>query len=229
MTNEPRKRRIMVVGATSGDTGSAAIEACAGRERVDIVILHPHGRTSLVQRRQMTTVLAPNVRNLAVEGTFDDCQAILKDAFQDQALRQAVDLAAVNSINFARIAAQASAGVSTTLYRTLPTMVAPLALRHVVSPTVNIAYAPTFPGLAYRDSNGFLRPRFKPFGDIGIFSGQKSLLASFALDQRVQYLEQPLHVVAMKTGGGLVQDVQGAPGVAFGELQRELDTLRLTA
>ena len=81
---------------------------------------------------------------------------------------------------------QASAGVSTTLYRTLPTMVAPLALRHVVSPTVNIAYAPTFPGLAYRDSNGFLRPRFKPFGDIGIFSGQKSLLASFALDQRVQ-------------------------------------------
>jgi len=81
---------------------------------------------------------------------------------------------------------QTSAGLSTTLYRTLSTPVAPLALRHVVSPSATIQYAPTFPGLAYRDTNGFLRPRFEGFGDISIFSGAKSLLASFALDQRIQ-------------------------------------------
>ena len=69
-----RDKRMTIVGATSGDTGSAAIEACAGRDRVDIMILHPHGRTSEVQRRQMTTVPATNVGNIAIEGTFDDCQ-----------------------------------------------------------------------------------------------------------------------------------------------------------
>src|SRR6266700_5832345 len=73
-----RNGRVTIVGATSGDTGSAAIEACAGRDRVDIVILHPHERTSLVQRRQMTTVLAPNVGNVAIEGTFDECQDLVK-------------------------------------------------------------------------------------------------------------------------------------------------------
>ncbi len=99
-------RRVTIVGATSGDTGSAAIEACAGRERVDIVILHPHGRTSEVQRRQMTTVMAPNVSNLAVEGTFDDCQDLVKAMFSDAAFRGEMKLSAVNSINWARVAAQ---------------------------------------------------------------------------------------------------------------------------
>ena len=103
---EARGARVGIVGATSGDTGSAAIAACAGRERIDIVILHPRGRTSEVQRRQMTTVLAPNVGNVAVEGSFDDCQDLVKAMFADRPFRAEMRLSAVNSINWARIAAQ---------------------------------------------------------------------------------------------------------------------------
>lgn len=98
--------RVTIVGATSGDTGSAAIEACRDRERVDIVILHPQGRTSEVQRRQMTTVLSSNVHNVALQGTFDDCQDAVKAMFNDQPFRDALNLSAVNSINWARIMAQ---------------------------------------------------------------------------------------------------------------------------
>jgi threonine synthase len=101
-----RDQRITIVGATSGDTGSAAIEACAGRDRVDIMILHPLDRTSAVQRRQMTTVLAPNVGNIAIQGSFDDCQDLVKALFADAPFRQEMHLSAVNSINWARIAAQ---------------------------------------------------------------------------------------------------------------------------
>ncbi len=101
-----RGERVMIVGATSGDTGSAAIEACRDREAVDIVILHPHGRVSEVQRRQMTTVLSANVHNVAVEGTFDDCQDLVKALFNDEAFRDEMRLSAVNSINWARIMAQ---------------------------------------------------------------------------------------------------------------------------
>jgi threonine synthase len=98
--------RATILGATSGDTGSAAIEACRGRAQLDVVILHPRGRTSEVQRRQMTTVLEANVRNVAVEGTFDDCQDLVKAAFADAPLRRDLRLTAVNSINWARVAAQ---------------------------------------------------------------------------------------------------------------------------
>ncbi len=101
------RRPVTIVGATSGDTGAAAIEAFAGRDRVTVVILHPHGRISEVQRRQMTTVSAANVHNLAIEGTFDDCQALLKALLADPALREKLNLAAVNSINWGRIMAQA--------------------------------------------------------------------------------------------------------------------------
>jgi threonine synthase len=103
---ETRGERVTIVGATSGDTGSAAIEAFAGRARADIVILHPHNRTSEVQRRQMTTVQAANVANIAIEGTFDDCQDLVKALFADAAFRAEMRLSAVNSINWARIAAQ---------------------------------------------------------------------------------------------------------------------------
>jgi threonine synthase len=99
-------RRATIVGATSGDTGSAAIEACRDRAALEIFILHPRGRTSDVQRRQMTTVHAANVHNVAVEGSFDDCQDIVKALFADAAFRDRHALSAVNSINFARIAAQ---------------------------------------------------------------------------------------------------------------------------
>jgi threonine synthase len=96
-----------ILCATSGDTGGAAVEAFRGRKNVRVVALFPDGRISAVQRRFMTTATEANVGCVAVAGTFDDCQAIVKQAFQDQALRQAVDLSGVNSINFARIAAQA--------------------------------------------------------------------------------------------------------------------------
>ncbi len=102
-----RDDRITVLGATSGDTGSAAIAACVGRARIEIVMLHPSGRVSEVQRRQMTTIDADNVHNIAVEGTFDDCQDLVKAAFADPELRAVLRLVAVNSINWARIAAQA--------------------------------------------------------------------------------------------------------------------------
>ncbi len=102
-----RDQRVVVLGATSGDTGSAAIAGCRSCDNVDIFILHPHNRVSEVQRRQMTTVLADNVHNIAIEGSFDDCQAIVKQGFRDQSfLPSGRQLVAVNSINWARIMAQ---------------------------------------------------------------------------------------------------------------------------
>ena len=101
-----RGDRVTIVGATSGDTGSAAIEAFRGLDNVDVFILYPHGRVSEVQRRQMTTPLEDNVHALAVDGDFDDCQAALKDMFADDDFRDGVKLAAVNSINWARVLAQ---------------------------------------------------------------------------------------------------------------------------
>ena len=101
-----RGARITVVGATSGDTGSAAIEACRDRDAVDIFILYPAGRTSDVQRKQMTTVPSANVHAIAIEGNFDDCQALVKAMFGDADFRETLALAAVNSINWARIMAQ---------------------------------------------------------------------------------------------------------------------------
>jgi threonine synthase len=101
-----RDERITVLVATSGDTGSAAISGLASCSRAQIVVLYPEGRVSDVQRRQMTTVDAPNVHAVAVEGTFDDCQRIVKQLFGDAALRERAGLAAMNSINWARIAAQ---------------------------------------------------------------------------------------------------------------------------
>lgn len=97
---------ITIVGATSGDTGSAAIEAVAGREHIQIFMLHPEGRVSDVQRRQMTTVLAPNVHNIAIDGSFDDAQAMVKRLFGDADARSQLTLSAVNSINWARLMAQ---------------------------------------------------------------------------------------------------------------------------
>jgi threonine synthase len=101
-----RDTHLTVIGATSGDTGSAAIDALAGRAKVDIFMLHPLGRVSDVQRRQMTTVLAPNVHNIAIEGSFDDAQALVKAMFADKAFAGRFTLSAVNSINWARLMAQ---------------------------------------------------------------------------------------------------------------------------
>ncbi len=103
---EEKGQRVTIVGATSGDTGSAAIEACKGCKNIDIFILHPEGRTSEVQRRQMTTIDAPNVHNIALKGTFDDCQNMVKAMFNDKKFRSDINMSAVNSINWARIMAQ---------------------------------------------------------------------------------------------------------------------------
>jgi len=101
-----RDTHLTVVGATSGDTGSAAIDELAGRAKVDLFMLHPKGRVSDVQRRQMTTVLAPNIHNIAIEGSFDDAQAMVKAMFADADFAGRFTLSAVNSINWARLAAQ---------------------------------------------------------------------------------------------------------------------------
>ena len=101
-----RNQRVMIVGATSGDTGSAAIDGVKGCKNVDIVILYPNGRVSEVQRRQMTTIASPNVHTVAVDGTFDDCQDLVKAMFNDAPFREANRLSAVNSINWARVMAQ---------------------------------------------------------------------------------------------------------------------------
>lgn len=103
---EKRGQRLTVLAATSGDTGAAAIEALAPCEHVEIVVLHPENRVTDVQRRMMTCVDKANVLNIAVQGSFDDCQAIVKDLFADQPFRQAQNLSGVNSINWGRLAAQ---------------------------------------------------------------------------------------------------------------------------
>ncbi len=101
-----RKRRAVIVGATSGDTGGAAVSAFEHSKNASLFILHPHGRVSDVQRRQMTTVKSQSIYNIAIEGNFDDCQAIVKTMFNDLAFRDGVGLAGVNSINWGRIMAQ---------------------------------------------------------------------------------------------------------------------------
>jgi threonine synthase len=122
-----RGERVTIVGATSGDTGSAAIEACRDRPSIEVFILHPAGRVSEVQRRQMTTVTSPNVHNFAIEGTFDDCQDLVKALFADVTFRERRRLSAVNSINWARVMAQvvyyvsASARLGGTIACAVPT------------------------------------------------------------------------------------------------------------
>jgi threonine synthase len=101
-----RDQHLVIMGATSGDTGSAAIEGCRHSQRVKLFILHPHDRVSEVQRRQMTTLLGDNIHNIAVRGNFDDCQRMVKQSFADQSFLMGSQLGAVNSINWARIMAQ---------------------------------------------------------------------------------------------------------------------------
>ncbi len=103
---QQRNRQATILGATSGDTGSAAIAGCRGRDAMSIVILHPHKRISAIQRRQMTTIDDSNIHNIAIEGSFDDCQNIVKTLFVDDEFRSKQRLTAVNSINWARIIAQ---------------------------------------------------------------------------------------------------------------------------
>ena len=99
-------KKITVIGATSGDTGSAAIDACKNKDNINIFILHPKNKTSDIQRKQMTTIQSKNVFNIAINGTFDDCQNIVKSLFVSNDLKKITTLSAINSINWARIASQ---------------------------------------------------------------------------------------------------------------------------
>ena len=101
-----QNKKITILGATSGDTGSAAIDSFKGRDNINVFILHPFKKVSEVQRRQMTTILDKNIFNIAVEGTFDDCQKIVKELFVDTEIQNTTSLTAINSINWARIMAQ---------------------------------------------------------------------------------------------------------------------------
>jgi threonine synthase len=103
---ERRNERVTIIGATSGDTGGAAVEAFRGRERADLIVLYPNGRVSPVQERMMTAASEPNVHAVSIEGTFDDCQAIVKQLFNDHGFRDRIRLSGINSINWARIVAQ---------------------------------------------------------------------------------------------------------------------------
>lgn len=108
-------RKATIIGATSGDTGAAAVEAFRGRQHADVVILYPHGRVSQVQRQQMTTAQEDNVHIIAIEGTFDDCQALVKHMFSDRSFVEDMSLSGVNSINWARVMAQAVYYVTTSM------------------------------------------------------------------------------------------------------------------
>ncbi len=101
-----QNKKLTIIGATSGDTGSAAIEACRDKENLEVFILHPHNRVSDVQRKQMTSVASPNIHNIAIEGSFDDCQTLVKAMFNDKELKKDKNLSAINSINWGRIIAQ---------------------------------------------------------------------------------------------------------------------------
>jgi threonine synthase len=191
--------RVRIVGATSGDTGSAAIEAMAGREKIDIAILHPAGKTSEVQRRQMTTVQAANVLNIAVEGNFDDCQDLVKAMFADTAFRSEMGLSAVNSINWARIAAQIPYYIAAALALGAPdrevavavptgnfgNVLAAWAAKRMGLPITKFIVASNRNDILFRFLNANdmsvreVEPSYSPSMDIGVSSNFERLLFEF--------------------------------------------------
>ncbi|MBM3571165.1 MAG: threonine synthase [Alphaproteobacteria bacterium] len=160
-----RGERVTIVGATSGDTGSAAIEACRDRGAIDIFILYPHNRVSEVQRRQMTTVAAVNVHTIAMEGSFDDCQDLVKAMFNDLAFRDRHGLSAVNSINWARIMAQIVYYVAAAVVLGAPRRAISFAVPTGNFGNVYAAYAARAMGL--------------PIGQLVVGSNRNDILARF--------------------------------------------------
>jgi threonine synthase len=226
-------KRITIVGATSGDTGSAAIEAFKGLSNVDVFILYPHGRVSDVQRRQMTTPSEANVHALALDGTFDDCQNRLKDMFNDHAFRDVVALAGVNSINFARCLAQVvyyfTAAVSLgapnrKVSFTVPTgnfgdIYAGHIARGVGLPIEDLVIATNQNDILHRTLTsgdhrlGEVRPSFSPSMDIQISSNFERAL--FDLLGRDAAAVRALMADLKKGGYALPQGLKTALNVAF--------------
>ena len=219
-----RDRRITIVGATSGDTGSAAIEACAGRPRIDMMILHPRGRTSEVQRRQMTTVAADNIANVAIEGSFDDCQDLVKAMFADGGFRDEMRLSAVNSINWARIAAQIPYYVAAALALGAPerevafsvptgnfgNVLAAWAARRMGLPVARLIVGSNRNDILFRflDSNDMsmapVRPSLSPSMDIQVSSNFERLL--FELLERDAEATRETMLGFRRTGRMVVAD-----------------------
>lgn len=171
---------MTVVGATSGDTGSAAIEGCRHAQGADIYILYPHNRTSEVQRKQMTTTGAPNVHTIAIEGTFDDCQDIVKTLFADIQLRTSTPLTAVNSINWARIAAQVVYYVHTAYAMdTPPTFIVPTGnFGNVYAAYIAKKMGAPIRGLVIASNRNDILPRFLETGIMSSRPVEQSLSPS---------------------------------------------------
>jgi threonine synthase len=209
-----RSERVTIIGATSGDTGSAAIEACRDRDLIDIVILHPHGRTSEVQRRQMTTVTSANVHNVAVEGTFDDCQDLVKALFADRALRDEVGLAAVNSINIARVAAQSVYYVT-----------AALALG---APDRRVAFTVPTGNFGNVYSGHLSRSRGLDVEPFTVATNRNDILARFLLDGEMRIgevepsLSPAMDIQVSSNFERLLWEVSGRNGAAVAEAMLEL-------
>ena len=209
-----RGRTATILAATSGDTGAAAIEAFRGRDAVSIVVLHPAGRVSEMQRRQMTCAPEPNVHNVAVSGTFDDCQALVKALFADAALRDEVGLAAVNSINWARVAAQTAYYVYAAL-----ALGAPGRAISFVVPTGN--FGNVYAGYAAMQMG-------LPVERLVVATNRNDILARFfesglyAKGQVHRTLSPSMDIQVASNFERLLADLSGRDGAAVGALMAQL-------
>ena len=209
-----RGRSATILAATSGDTGAAAIEAFRGCAALSVVILHPAGRVSEMQRRQMTTAAEPNVHNLAIAGTFDDCQALVKTLFADLALRDEIGLSAVNSINWARVAAQAAYYVYAAL-----ALGAPARALSFVVPTGN--FGNVYAGYAARRMG-------LPIERLVVATNRNDILARFFKTGRYRKgavqrtLSPSMDIQVASNFERLLADLCGRDGAAVAALMAEL-------
>ncbi len=212
---EKRQEHVVILGATSGDTGSAAIEGCRRCKNVDIFILHPYQRVSEVQRRQMTTILGDNIHNLAVEGNFDDCQQMVKDSFNNQSfLGGKSRLVAVNSINWARIMAQIVYYFHASLALGGPARSLAFSV-----PTGN--FGDIFAGYLARNMG-------LPISQLVVATNKNDILHRFISQN--QYKVEPLHhtlspsmdIMVSSNFERLLFDLHGRNGEATGQLMRQL-------
>ncbi|WP_424973685.1 threonine synthase [Dinoroseobacter sp. S124A] len=211
-----RGSRVTIVGATSGDTGSAAIEAFRGIPAVDVFILYPHGRVSEVQRRQMTTPSEDNVHALALHGHFDDCQARLKDMFNDHDFRDGVRLAGVNSINWARVLAQVVYYFS--------------AATSLGAPDREISF--TVPTGNFGDIfAGYIAKRMGlPIGQLVIATNQNDILhrclttGAYQTDEVIPSISPSMDIQVSSNFERLLFDIYDRDGAAIAQLMDELKT-----
>ena len=242
-----RGQRVTIIGATSGDTGSAAIEAFRHSSRVSIFILHPHERVSPIQRRQMTTVDAPNVFNIAVEGDFDDCQALVKAMFNDARFRERMNLAGVNSINWARILAQviyyatsalALGAPDRSLCYVVPTgnfgdIFAGYVARQMGLPIDRLVIATNVNDILHRAlttgryETGRVVPTTSPSMDIQVSSNFERLLFD-ALERDPARLQALMEQLAQSGGFAIPEDAQAYIRQLFASGRADEDAVRAT-